>query len=105
AGPERIDAGLERLATGERQHRIDAAGRELAGGGADVAVPPIDRGACAQTLDEGDSVLARCRREHLRAAQSRKLQREAADRTRGAVNDESLSWLDVQGVVDSLQRR
>src|ERR1700739_2793188 len=68
AGLERVDAGLERLAAGERQHRIDAAGRELTGGGADVTVSTIYRGARAVAADEGHPVLARCRREHPRTA-------------------------------------
>src|SRR5207253_3576858 len=48
--------------------------------------------------------LARGGGEHLDAAELRELQRETADATRGAMNDERVSGFEAQCIIDPLDR-
>ena len=66
---------------------------------------PINGRGGAEAPDKADTVFARGSGEHPSATQSRKLHRQAAYSTRSTVDDERLTRLDVEGVINSLQRR
>jgi len=105
AGSQGVNATLESVSACERQHGIDPCGGELMGGACNVAMAAVNDGIGAQPLHEGESVLAGSRGEDFDAAQLRELQREIPDTTGCTVNDECLAGLQMQGVVDSLDRR
>src|SRR5256886_16828764 len=67
ARPYGVEATLECLAAGERQHRIDALRRELARRGRDVAVPPGPSRFVAAPLVESQDVLTGGGGQHLGA--------------------------------------
>src|SRR2546429_5892656 len=104
ARPYGVEATLECLAAAERQHRIDALRRELARRGRDVAVPPVHSRIGAEPLDESQAVLTGGGGEHFGAAQLGELQRQSPDAAGGAMNDECVSGLEVQRIIDSLDR-
>src|SRR5262249_11842865 len=96
------DAALERVTAGEPQHRVNAAGRERPGGRADVSAAAVHGGIGSESLYESEPILARGGGQHAGAAQVCKLHRDASHAATGAMDDERLAGLDMQGVIDAL---
>ncbi len=104
AGPKRLQAALQRVATGERQHGVDAVGCEAARLIVDLDAFAIDHRMRPHLPHQVNPFLTRRSGKHPYAAPSCELHRERSHASGGSVNDDGLALLQTKGVVDALQR-
>ena len=104
AGSNCPDADLQRSASRQREHAIDAVGREAADGIRNVSLTAIYSGVRAAISHERHAVLSGRSRKHTRAAAFRELDRQSSHPPGAAVNDDGFASPDMQSVVDALER-
>src|SRR3984957_8300311 len=104
AGPKRAQAFLQRIATGERQHGVDAVWGKAARLIVDIDAFAVNNVVRAHLPYQFYPFVARCGRKHLGAAELSELHRKRPNPSRGAVNDDGLALFQTQRIVNALQR-
>src|SRR5512143_3261212 len=99
-----VEASRERLSADEGEDCVDAVRGEASGLREDVVPPPVDRDVGAEAAHESDAIAPGSGREHAGASELRELESEGADAARRAMHDHALSFLQIQRVVDPLER-
>src|SRR6202051_588592 len=102
AGPKHTQAAFEPVSAGESQDRIDAIGRKTTRVIVDIGALAVDCGMRTHLPHQFHPFLARCSRKPPGAAKPCELHRERSDAARGAVNDDGLTLLEAECVVNAL---
>ena len=102
---QKIEASLELVAAGQREHGIDAARGQLSKAVGDVAAPRVDHGIGAEAPDESGGAASGRGAQHSRAMPLRELHRECADCSGGAEDENGFALPDLEHAIDTLVRR
>ncbi len=100
-----VQTPFETLPAHQGENGVDSIGSECARGGQDIAAASVHRGSGAQSPNQHLPVVTGCRCQNPRSAKLGKLDGEGSHAARAAVNDHRFVLADLEGVVDSLQRR
>src|SRR5712672_4592006 len=100
--PKHTQAAFQPVSAGESQDRIDAIGRKTTRVIVDIGALAVDCGMRTHLPHQFHPFLARCSRKHPGAAKPCELHRERSDAARGAVNDDGLTLLEAECVVNAL---